>query len=327
MSVAAVWWCVVVKLLSARRVESVPSRCIEVDSPRRLFTAGRGGNAFVSHNSVTQRTIVFATILRSDKYRFLGVDMKRVELSAYRKYSHAVLGVATDLPDATTTIQFGVRTMMERYEEMEHIGATDYFGTEDHGPALLIMVDEWAQLTGKEAGSGDEAKDRQQLKDEIVGNVQQITQLGRAAGVIMIVATQEPRGDILPKVITGNLAARVQQGRVRQTVTQMILDDQAIEGARVSASPKGRAFVAAHGNRIGHMQSFFADPSWLDEVLASMGKNPDGTPLDGSASVEGGAAEPQPILGGGEREEKYDPLSDFDADMDALIGLGEDEDF
>lgn len=246
----------VVKLLSARRVEPVPSRCIEVDSPRRLFTAGRGGNAFVSHNSVTQRTIVFATILRSDKYRFLGVDMKRVELSAYRKYSHAVLGVATDLPDATTTIQFGVRTMMERYEEMEHIGATDYFGTDDHGPALLIMVDEWAQLTGKEAGSGDEAKGRQQLKDEIVGNVQQITQLGRAAGVIMIVATQEPRGDILPKVITGNLAARVQQGRVRQTVTQMILDDQAIEGARVSASPKGRAFVAAHGNRIGHMQSF-----------------------------------------------------------------------
>ena len=201
------------KLLSARRVEPVPSRCIEVDSPRRLFTVGRGGNAFVSHNSVTQRTIVFATILRSDKYRFLGVDMKRVELSAYRKYSHAVLGVATDLPDAVTTIQFGVRTMMERYEEMEHIGVQDYFATDDHGPALLIMVDEWAQLTGKEAGSGDEAKERQQLKDEIVGNVQQITQLGRASGVIMIIATQEPRGDILPKVITGNLAARVQQDR------------------------------------------------------------------------------------------------------------------
>ena len=281
----------------------------------------------MSHNSVTQRTIVFATILRSDKYRFLGVDMKRVELSAYRKYSHAVLGVATDLPDAVTTIQFGVRTMMERYEEMEHIGVQDYFVTDDHGPALLIMVDEWAQLTGKEAGSGDEAKERQQLKDEIVGNVQQITQLGRASGVIMIIATQEPRGDILPKVITGNLAARVQQGRVRQTVTQMILEDQAVEGARVASYPKGRAFVSAHNQRIGHMQSFFADSSWLDEVLASMGKNPDGSPLDGSPSAVGEVAEPQPILGGGEREEKYDPLSDFDADMDALIGLGEDEDF
>ena len=103
------------KLKSIRRVEPELSRCISVDAEDRLFAAGGpDGRSVLTHNSVIQRNIIFGCILRPDNWRFIGIDLKKVELSAFRAYSNVVLGIATELEDALTVLRFGQAIMMKR---------------------------------------------------------------------------------------------------------------------------------------------------------------------------------------------------------------------
>lgn len=135
------------KIKSITKIEPHPSRCIEVDSPDRLFAAGGDdGQSVVSHNSVAQRNIIVGCIMRPNNWRFIGIDLKKVELSAFRKYSNVVLGIATTLEDALTCLRFAQETMMKRYAEMEQLGINNFLDLPQESPALLVMVDEAGEL-------------------------------------------------------------------------------------------------------------------------------------------------------------------------------------
>lgn len=137
------------KIKSARRITPESSRCIEVDAPDRLFAAGGAqGQSFLSHNSVAQRNIVFGCILRPESWRFIGIDLKRVELSVYRAYSNVVLGIATTLEDAVIVLRFAQQTMMKRYGELEALGLNNFLDLPNKGQALMVMVDEAGELLG-----------------------------------------------------------------------------------------------------------------------------------------------------------------------------------
>lgn len=141
------------RLKSIIPIPPKPSRCIEVDSPDRLFVTGKPGEEVISHNSVAQRNILLGCILRPDKWRVLCVDLKKVELSAYRAYSNVVLGVATTLEDALVVLRFAQETMMKRYSELEQLGLNNFLDMEkelggDSQAALLLMVDEAGELLG-----------------------------------------------------------------------------------------------------------------------------------------------------------------------------------
>lgn len=128
-------------------LEPTEGLCIEVDSEDRLFAAGgENGAGVVSHNSVAQRNVLVAAIGRPDFWRVLCIDLKRVELSSYRKYSNVVLGVATELEDALTVLRFAQQTMMKRYNEMEQLGYENFLKMPNPGKALLVMVDEAGEL-------------------------------------------------------------------------------------------------------------------------------------------------------------------------------------
>lgn len=135
------------KLKSVTEIEPVLSRCIEVDSPDRLFAAGgESGQGVVSHNSVVQRNIILGCILRPSEWRFIGIDLKRVELSAFRAYSNVVLGIATELSDALVALRFAQETMMKRYADLEQLGKNNFLDLPERGQALMIMVDEAGEL-------------------------------------------------------------------------------------------------------------------------------------------------------------------------------------
>lgn len=135
------------KIKSIKQIAPEPSRCIEVDSPDRLFAAGGiDGASILSHNSVVQRNIVFGCILRPDSWRFLGIDLKKVELSGYRAYSNVVLGIATTIEDALTVLRFAQQTMMKRYAELEQLGLNNFLDLPTKGQALMVMVDEAGEL-------------------------------------------------------------------------------------------------------------------------------------------------------------------------------------
>lgn len=135
------------KIKSMKEIEPKPAKCIEVDDPSRLFAVGgESGKELLTHNSVAQRNILFAAIMRPESWRVLCIDLKRVELSAYRAYSNVILGVATELEDALTVLRFGQQTMMKRYSEMEQLGVSNFLDLPEKSQALMIMVDEAGEL-------------------------------------------------------------------------------------------------------------------------------------------------------------------------------------
>ena len=334
------------------------SRCIEVDSANRLFASGgEDAVSFVTHNSVVQRNIIFGTILRPDRWRFLGIDLKRVELSAFRAYSNVVLGIATTIEDALIVLRFAQQTMMKRYTEMEELGINNFLDLPEAGQALMVMVDEMGELLG-DSGKAvtDEQKEEALLKGEASAIIGSIARLGRAAGVHLVDATQRPDATIIAGETKENHPVRINCGRTRSTASSMILDNS--EGTRVKPNPRGRLYLQIHGNG-NHGQGFFAEPSWIDEYLASIGKNPDGSPLserkpkiqnitnisefenadldakegidnssiinkmreeDEIASQESSESFTRPELGGGIGKDKFHrPEDDWDDELDALI--------
>lgn len=74
----------------------------------------------------------------------------------------------------------------------------------DSMPRLLIVVDEIAELTGKSGIKTTEGKAEDALKDEILSNIQSITQLGRSAGIHMILCTQRNDATVIPGIIQNN---------------------------------------------------------------------------------------------------------------------------
>lgn len=135
------------RIKSIKEITPEPARCIEVDAPDRLFAAGgNDGKSIVSHNSVVQRNIIFGCIMRPNSWKFLGIDLKKVELSSFRAYSNVVLGIAITVEDALTVLRFAQQTMMKRYAQMEQLGVNNFLDLPEKGQALMVMVDEAGEL-------------------------------------------------------------------------------------------------------------------------------------------------------------------------------------
>lgn len=125
-------------------------KCIEVDDPAHLYALAAPAG-LLAHNtgggkSVAQRSVVFHCIAHSSAIKFLGIDLKRVELSAYKQFSNAVIGIATTLEDALEVLHFAQETMMDRYGEMERAGKNNFLDMRNAGSALLVMIDEAGEL-------------------------------------------------------------------------------------------------------------------------------------------------------------------------------------
>lgn len=265
------------RIKSIKKIDPEPSRCIEVSGSERLFAAGGSdGASVISHNSVVQRNIILSCILRPDSWRFLGIDLKKVELSAFRAYSNVVLGIATELEDALTVLRFAQQTMMKRYAEMEQLGVNNFLDLPEKGQALLVMVDEAGELLSPSGVKTDEGKAQDELKGEAAMILGSIARLGRAAGVHLVIATQRPDAKIISGETKANLGVRINCGRTDSNASLMILGTG--EGLRVKANPRGRLYLRIYGNG-DHGQGFFADQSWIDEYLESKGLNPDGSPI------------------------------------------------
>lgn len=265
------------KIKSIKQIEPELSRCIEVDSADRLFAAGGpDGVSVVSHNSVVQRNIILGCILRPDSWRFLGIDLKKVELSGFRAYSNVVLGIATDINDALTVLRFAQQTMMKRYAELEQLGLNNFLDLPEKGQALMVMVDEAGELLGSSGVKTEEGKEEDALKGEAAMIIGSIARLGRAAGVHLVIATQRPDATLISGETKANLGVRINCGRTDPNASSMILGSS--EGVRVKANPRGRLYLRIYGSG-DHGQGFFADPTWIDNYLAAQGLNPDGSPI------------------------------------------------
>lgn len=281
------------RITNSTEIEKEPVRCIKVDACDHLYAVN--GNV-LTHNtgggkSVLQRLAVFHCIAASKDIKFLGIDLKRVELSPYTIFSDTVLGIATTLEDAVEILKFGNDQMMSRYDQMQKAGVNNFADLPNHGPALLIMVDECGQLLDMSGGKGsDEAKKEMELKGQAQSIIGSIARLGRAAGVHLLIATQRPDAKLVPGELKENLMFRAGCGHLTSTASSMLFDDGT--GTQTPATPKGRAAVMNVGQKPQRIQVYFTkDYTWMVDWLAKKGLNPDLTPLSTGPSVNTNSAD------------------------------------
>lgn len=148
---------------------------------------------------------------------------------------------------------------------------------EDEFPILLIIVDELAELTQKGGLKSVQGKEEDAQKDEIISIIQSITQLGRSAGVLMVLATQKPNAQIVPTVIRSNTGWRAFCGRAAESGASLVaLDnnlattiDNSHPGAGIVQSAGVPAFTRFYFSKFEDLQDYYQKRG-----LNNMGYNP-----------------------------------------------------
>jgi hypothetical protein len=229
-----------------------------------VLVAGTTG----SGKSVIQRNIIFHCIQHNDMWRFLGVDLKRVELSRFKRYTKTVLGIATDLEQGVEVVKYAHDVMMERYAKMEAAGVNIFLDMVDENGkpeyAILLMIDEAFMFMSPEGNKSEEGKRNDMLHAEASHVIGNIARLGRAAGVHLVLATQRPDATVIKGELKNNLDVRIAAGRLDSTPSLMVLDS----GAATMLPPiKGRG-IARIGAEPKMFQGFFAEQDWIDNWLA-----------------------------------------------------------
>jgi S-DNA-T family DNA segregation ATPase FtsK/SpoIIIE len=181
--------------------------------PHLLVAGATGSGKSVCINSLITSLLVMRT---PDEVQFIMIDPKQVELSQYRGLPHLRLPVVTDMERVVAALRWTVNEMERRYALFADVGARNIVAFNERFPAerlvyLVLVVDELADMMMTAA-------------EDVERLICRLAQLGRAAGVHIVVATQRPSVDVLTGLIKANLPTRVAFAVSSQIDSRVILD-------------------------------------------------------------------------------------------------------
>ncbi|RPG06772.1 MAG: DNA translocase FtsK [Pelagibacteraceae bacterium TMED233] len=240
----------------------------DLTSMPHLLIAGTTG----SGKSVCINTIILSIIykLSPEQCKFIMIDPKMLELSTYEGIPHLICPVITEAKKAASVLGWVVKEMESRYKLMTKEGVRNIDGYNSKHklvmPYIVVVVDEMSDLmlvAGK----------------EIENYIQKLSQMARAAGIHIIMATQRPSVDVITGTIKANFPTRISFQVTSKIDSRTILGEQGAEqllgkGDMLFMSSANR-IVRIHApyvseNEIEKINSFLrsqAEPDYVDEIL------------------------------------------------------------
>ena len=233
-----------------------------------LLIAGTTG----SGKSVCINTIILSLLYKHtpDKCRFILIDPKMLELSTYEGIPHLLCPVITEAKKAASVLGWVVKEMESRYRLMTRVGVRNIDGYNEKNkismPYIVVIVDEMSDLM-MVAGK------------EIENYIQKLSQMARAAGIHIIMATQRPSVDVITGTIKANFPTRISFQVTSKIDSRTILGEQGAEqllgkGDMLYMSSANR-IIRIHApyvseNEIEKINNYLrsqAEPDYFDEIL------------------------------------------------------------
>jgi S-DNA-T family DNA segregation ATPase FtsK/SpoIIIE len=159
-----------------------------------------------------------------DDVKLIMIDPKMVELGIYNGIPHLLIPVVTDPKKAAGSLQWAVTEMMRRYKSMSDVGVRDLesynsiMEAEEGNklPQVVVIIDELADLMLVAA-------------KEVEESICRIAQMGRAAGIHLIIATQRPSADVITGLMKANIPSRIAFSVASAMESRIILDTPGAE--------------------------------------------------------------------------------------------------
>lgn len=182
------------------------------------------GGATNAGKSVGLNSLIASLLFRAtpDELKFVLIDPKRVELSLFDGIPHLACPVVKDVKQAASVLRMVVQEMDRRYELFARNGVRNIDGynerveNAERMPYMVVVVDELADLMMQSAA-------------EVEASVQRLTQLARATGIHVVIATQRPSVDVVTGVIKANISSRVAFACSSYHDSKTILDQKGAE--------------------------------------------------------------------------------------------------
>ena len=230
-------------MVAAREV--IGSDDFEKSKSSLTFAVGRdiGGNSVVgniarlphmliagttgSGKSVCMNTLIVSLLYKSspEQVRMIMIDPKMVELGVYNGIPHLLIPVVTDPKKAAGSLQWAVCEMMRRYRMMADAGVRELESYNkvaaanadlETMPQIVVVIDELADLMLVAA-------------KEVEESICRIAQMGRAAGIHLVIATQRPSADVITGLMKANIPSRIAFAVASAMESRIILDSQGAE--------------------------------------------------------------------------------------------------
>jgi S-DNA-T family DNA segregation ATPase FtsK/SpoIIIE len=229
----------------------------DIEKLPHVLIAGTTG----SGKSVCTNSLIVSLLYKStpDQVRFIMVDPKMVELAPYNGIPHLLIPVVTDPKKAAGALQWAVFEMMKRYKIFSENGVKklEEFnklarGREDLEamPSVVVVIDELADLMLVAA-------------KEVEESICRVAQMGRAAGVHLVIATQRPSADVITGLMKANIPSRIAFAVASSLESRIILDTTGAEKLVARATcctPPGR-------RKPTRVQGCFISPEEIEQVV------------------------------------------------------------
>ena len=238
--------------------------CCDIATMPHLLVAGTTG----SGKSICLHTMIASILYKAtpDEVKLLLIDPKTVEFSRYNGIPHLLVPVVSDPRKASGALGWAVTEMLSRYKTLNENGARDIGSYNSlceerenmqKMPQIVIIMDELADLMTVAPA-------------EVEDSIQRIAQMGRAAGMHLVVATQRPSVDVITGVIKANIPSRIAL-TVKSQVDSRTMIDQA--GAEKLMGRGDMLYFPVSVPKPVRVQGAFISPTECDNIVSFIKAN------------------------------------------------------